>query len=556
MGDFRRTSFTSEEENRVEELLCTLFDERELRAFATAFCEQFCEPNLPSHFPRISPGAFAGDLVRAAVRRGAVSSLLCELARVRPWRRREIGRVADLLGFPLEPTAVGSPYHSMSLSRSKPGSRKNPTQRLSASIATVLLASLCAVALYLRVYGGPNLLDPPNSRDDTAASTSTGNGDRSAAVATPATPCKSELHDVPDAVLISLNFVSAQKPELKHAIVFPRYMDAGRAAEHIFTKHIFQDAQSNSPLLSGLPLKLCTDSGQCFGTGSSLDEFGAALALNGSVSPLKVTMGGGLQSVARGERASKKGADPPKKPQPDGKNEEDSLSLSQHAKSSPTSNSAFVSVNGKVLTTLPQAAGELMIAALVCDSWDDPCEQVHSLPEDFARGEFTVQFTIRLSGEPRSASEVDPYSDEHWWEEEQALFDGTDASGRSCSGTELLLTASQGLRWIIDDGADVGPGDAWSISGEGPTNSLLDGNAHKVALVRRWVGTTDAQFELWVDGVLEGQELSDLRSNLYQRWVGEDGLKCVWQWTFAGELNELRYWDRALAEAALEGPHQ
>ena len=553
MGDSRRTSLTSEEENRVEELLCTLFDERELRAFATAFCEQFCEPTLPSHFPRISPGAFAGDLVRAVVRRGAVSNLLCELARVRPWQRREIGRVADLLGFPLEPTAVGSPYHSMSLSRSKTRSRENPTQRLSASIATVLLASLCAVAVCLCVCGGPNLLDPPSGRDDTAASTPTSSGGRSATVVT---PCQSELHDVPDDVRIELNLVVTRRPELSHRIAFPWYMDTGRAAEHIFTEHILHDEKSNGPLLTLSPLELCTGGGQCFGEGTSLKKFGAALALYDSLSPLEVTMGSGLQSVDQGERPLKNGTVPPKEQQQIGSNGESFFSLPQHPNSGPTFNSTFVSQNGKVFTTPPQAAGELMIEALACDSWDDPCEEVHSLPEDFARDEFTVQFTIRLSGEPRSASEVDPYSGERWWEEEQALFEGTDASGRSCSGTALLLTASQGLRWIIDDGADVGPGDAWSISGEEPENSLLDGNAHKVALVRRWVGTTDAQFELWVDGVLEGQELSDLRSNLYQRWVGEDGLKCAWQWTFGGELSELRYWDRALDEAKLESPHQ
>jgi hypothetical protein len=111
-------------------------------------------------------------------------------------------------------------------------------------------------------------------------------------------------------------------------------------------------------------------------------------------------------------------------------------------------------------------------------------------------------------------------------------------------------------------------GKVWAVQAApaSRTESLLDGNWHHVACVRRWTGEKEAQLELWIDGVLIAETVIPQRVNMRQFWDSLPHPKDPeelggWSWgsevmvawnfyftqyeDYKGLIDEIRFWDRA-----------
>ena len=207
------------------------------------------------------------------------------------------------------------------------------------------------------------------------------------------------------------------------------------------------------------------------------------------------------------------------------------------------------------------------------------------IPAMFGQGEFTLEIWLRPNdsfpvgsvdggiNQRRNWSEVDnaPYSTDTWWFEGNFLLDGHNNNVFEDGTFSLQFYGGGRLRWLFGDGATAGPGGHWSV-GAYPattTSSLLDGQWHQVTLVRRWSGTSSADLELWIDGVLIDSETSSVRTNMRQWWdswsefpPGQEG----WFWgaekqaaigllnqyeDYKGLIDELRFWSRAKSPAEI-----
>jgi hypothetical protein len=220
---------------------------------------------------------------------------------------------------------------------------------------------------------------------------------------------------------------------------------------------------------------------------------------------------------------------------------------------------------------------------------NDPNDYDHGrqlvLPPGFGAGPFTLELWIRPdesfpvgpttsgAGQRTNWSDADhePYSSCCWWYEGNFLLDGHN-NGDFSEGTFSLQFYGGGrLRWLVGDGGSPGEGDVRSVGAypASSTASLLDGNWHRVALVRRWTGTSGARLELWLDGARVATETTPLRTDLTAWWgdwsafpAGQEG----WFWgaekqaaigvlpqyeDYKGPLDELRFFARALAPAEL-----
>lgn len=208
------------------------------------------------------------------------------------------------------------------------------------------------------------------------------------------------------------------------------------------------------------------------------------------------------------------------------------------------------------------------------------------LPSAFGVGEFTFELWIRpddsypigstAGGQGQlvnwSDADEEPYSSCCWWFEGNFLLDGHNNGGGFENGTFSLQFYGGGrLRWLFGDGVEAGPGGHWSVGAfpADTTPSLLDGAWHRVDLVRRWVGASNAQLELWIDGDLVATEVSPARTDMRQWWdawsdfpSGQEG----WFWgaekqaaigvlsqyeDYKGPIDEVRFFDRALSEAEI-----
>jgi hypothetical protein len=209
------------------------------------------------------------------------------------------------------------------------------------------------------------------------------------------------------------------------------------------------------------------------------------------------------------------------------------------------------------------------------------------IPKGFGAGEFSLEFSIRLaedfpvggtdSGFEQlqnwSIRDPAPYSSDNWWFAGNFLLDGHNNAQWSAGTFDVQIYGGGRLRWLFgDDLAAERPGKLWAIQAHPATSasSLLDGQWHRVALVRR-SERVGAALELWIDGKLVARELTprlvDMR-RWWDRWASYPARQHGWFWgaekqaavgdlrqweDYKGLLDKVRFWGRALSSAELRG---
>lgn len=208
------------------------------------------------------------------------------------------------------------------------------------------------------------------------------------------------------------------------------------------------------------------------------------------------------------------------------------------------------------------------------------------LPPGFGAGELTLELWIRpddsfpvgsTSGGPGqrlnwSDADEEPYSSCCWWFAGNFLLDGHNNNDFEQGTFSLQLYGGGRLRWLFGDGANVVAGGSWSVGAFPATTtpSLLDGQWHRVNLVRRWQGASEARLELWIDGDLVATETSPVRTDMGTFWgdwssfpSGQEGwflaaekqaaIGALTQYEdYKGPIDEMRFFDRALTPAELD----
>lgn len=171
-----------------------------------------------------------------------------------------------------------------------------------------------------------------------------------------------------------------------------------------------------------------------------------------------------------------------------------------------------------------------------------------------------------------SDADIEPYSSSTWWFEGNFLLDGHNNNNFENGTFSLQFYGGGRVRWLFGDGNVPLAGQVRSIGAFPATQtaSLLDDQWHQLTLIRRWVGSSEAQLELWIDGELTDSQLSPLRTDMRQWWdnwndfpVDQDG----WFWgvekqaaigvlsqyeDYKGLLDEVRLWSRAKLPAEIE----
>ena len=170
-----------------------------------------------------------------------------------------------------------------------------------------------------------------------------------------------------------------------------------------------------------------------------------------------------------------------------------------------------------------------------------------------------------------TAADLAPYVASDWWYEGNFLLDGHNNASFGAGTFSLQFYGGGRVRWLFGDGDDPGPGGVFSVGAYPAAThpSLLDGNWHQLALVRRWSGATDARLEIWIDGALVDSETSSVRTNMRQWWDAWPGFpagQAGWFWgaekqaaigvlsqyeDYKGLLDELRFWSRAKSPTEL-----
>lgn len=213
-----------------------------------------------------------------------------------------------------------------------------------------------------------------------------------------------------------------------------------------------------------------------------------------------------------------------------------------------------------------------------------------TLPAGFGSGEFTFEVWIRPNNSFQvgstagggqltnwSSEDFTPYSSSGWWFNGNFLLDGhNNANSNFQNGTfSLQLYGGGRVRWLFGDGASGGlQGNLWAVQAPQTSSAptLLDGDWHHVALVRRFSGASQSTLELWVDGTLIDTETSSARTNMattyWNNWSGFPSGQQGWFWgaekqaalgssweDYKGLIDELRFWSRAKNSAEL-GPSQ
>ncbi|HYH07616.1 MAG TPA: LamG domain-containing protein [Thermoanaerobaculia bacterium] len=221
------------------------------------------------------------------------------------------------------------------------------------------------------------------------------------------------------------------------------------------------------------------------------------------------------------------------------------------------------------------------------------------LPPTFGAGEFTFELWIKPDASfpvgPTDRGTIDqlknwsesdrrPYSAPGWWYEGNWLLDGHSRPAGfggtdSRAGTFSLQFFGGGrLRWMFaDDDRIVPVGMVWTVQPAPAKNapSLLDGQWHRIACVRRWTGESGADLELWIDGALVAKTSIPQRVNMRRFWDSVPhpndpkelggwawGAEVMTAWDFyftqyedyKGLLDDLRFYDRAKTPAELAAP--
>jgi hypothetical protein len=147
-----------------------------------------------------------------------------------------------------------------------------------------------------------------------------------------------------------------------------------------------------------------------------------------------------------------------------------------------------------------------------------------------------------------------------WWFKGNFVLDGHANAGNNEGTFSLQIYGSGRVRWHFVDTAGY-----WGIQGANilTAPSVVDGSWHQITLVRRWSGMTDADLELWVDGVLINTVTSFARTNMRSYWDNWAGFRAGnegWFWgteklaavgffdqyeDYKGLVDEVRFWNRA-----------
>ena len=205
------------------------------------------------------------------------------------------------------------------------------------------------------------------------------------------------------------------------------------------------------------------------------------------------------------------------------------------------------------------------------------------LPSQFGQAEFTLELWVKpnhllpvgptvTDPEKRTnwaAADNRPYSSYGWWYTGNFLLDGFN-NGNFSAGTFALQFYGGGrVRWLLGDGSSqTGGVRAVGAYPASSTPHLLDGRWHQLTLVRRWSGTSAAQLELWIDGVLIDTEAGS-RTNMRQwwdNWYGFSSDQAGWFWgaekqaaigtfvyeDYRGLIDELRFWSRAKSSSEIQ----
>jgi len=209
------------------------------------------------------------------------------------------------------------------------------------------------------------------------------------------------------------------------------------------------------------------------------------------------------------------------------------------------------------------------------------------IPAGFGEGEFTFELWIKPDnsfafgqtdggdGQRFNWTNVpanpQPSDGDGWWFKGNFLLDGHSNASDGRGTFSLQMYGGGRVRWHFYDSAAE-----WGIQGANVDTApnVVDGNWHQISLVRRWVGTSDAALELWVDGAQVGQVISSARDNMRDYWdtwanflPGNEG----WFWgtekltaigvfyqyeDYKGLIDEVRYWSRAKTAVELTNNYQ
>ena len=228
------------------------------------------------------------------------------------------------------------------------------------------------------------------------------------------------------------------------------------------------------------------------------------------------------------------------------------------------------------------AAGSLTFRASEPQRFDYALQS--TLPEGFGKGEFTLEFSVKpdnslpvgptADGADQltnwSESDSSPYGDDNWWFVGNFLLDGHNNASFGEGTFSVQFHGGGRVRWLLGDGTAVDrPGKLWAVQAEpaSSTASLLDGQWHRVALVRR--AGSPPQLELWIDGkriaVTRIVRMVNMRG-WWSTWSGYPARQAGWFWgaekqaaigelrqweDYKGGLDDVRFWTRALAPTEL-----
>jgi len=212
----------------------------------------------------------------------------------------------------------------------------------------------------------------------------------------------------------------------------------------------------------------------------------------------------------------------------------------------------------------------------------DDYARITDLPVSFGVGEFTFEMWVRLDASlpvgpaggtsTRNWSSADPapYSSPQWWYAGNFLVDGHNNADFSSGTFSFQVIGGGRIRWLFGDGSAVTGGVlAVQAVPSSSTASLLDGQWHHIAAVRRWQGSTEARLELWIDGQLIATETSSRRTNMSTWWatwsafpsdqpgwlIGAEKFSAnggaYWD-DYKGGITEVRFFDRARTPGDLQ----
>lgn len=210
-----------------------------------------------------------------------------------------------------------------------------------------------------------------------------------------------------------------------------------------------------------------------------------------------------------------------------------------------------------------------------------------NIPAEFGTGEFTFELWIKADDSfpfgatnggveqrtnwtniPANPQASDGYG---WWYKGNFLLDGHANAGNSRGTFSLQFYGGGRLRWHFYDSAGEWFVQALNVN---TAPNVVDGNWHKITLVRRWVGSSDAQLELWIDAVLIAQQTSSVRENMrtyWDTWAGFATDNEGWFWgteklaaidyfdqyeDYKGLIDELRLWNKAKSELEIQNSFQ